>query len=102
MENIFVLLQSVSLYIELYNVVTTEVTEKLQNNVDKLKQVCGYILYITAKNIGRNRGVWCSFHNTHQTFLVSCIPYTDHLCDSFRLTDVNPHFTAPGADTISK
>ena len=57
------------------------------------------IVYIIAKNIyylRRNRGAWHSFHNTHQTFLAPCIRCINHLCDSYRLVDVNPHFTTPG------
>ena len=39
-----------------------------------------------------NRGAWRSVHNANQTFLVPCIRCTDHLCDSCRLTGINPNF----------
>ena len=58
-----------------------------------------YFVHVFAKNIRYlrwNRCAWHSFHNTHQTFLAPCIRCIDHLCDSCRSIDVNPHFTAPG------
>ena len=54
--------------------------------------------YIT-KNISYllwNRGAWRFFHYTYLTIEVQGIRCTNHLHDSFPLTDVNPHFTAPG------
>ena len=54
---------------------------------------------IITKNIRYflwNRGAWCFFHDTYLTIEVQGIRCTDHLHDSFPLTDVNPHFTAPG------
>ena len=50
---------------------------------------------ISDKYLLWNRGVWCSFHNTYQTFLAPCIRCTNHLCDFCLLADVNPHITTP-------
>ena len=58
-----------------------------------------YIYIIITKNIRYllwNRGVWCFFHDTYLTIEVQRIRCTNHLHDSPPLTDVNPHFTAPG------
>ena len=35
---------------------------------------------LTAKNMSYllNRGAWCSFHNTYQTFRAPCVQRTDH------------------------
>ena len=57
------------------------------------------IYIIIAKNIRYllwNRGVWRFFHDTYLTIEVQGIRCTHHLHDSCPLTDVNPHFTAPG------
>ena len=43
-----------------------------------------------------NRGVWRFFHDTYLTIEVQGIRCTNHLHDFCPLTDVNPHFTAPG------
>ena len=56
------------------------------------------ILYIIVKNIRYllpNRGAWHFFNNTYLTNKVQEIRCTNQLRDSCRLTDVNPHFTAP-------
>ena len=53
------------------------------------------IYIIISKNIRYllwNRGLWRSLNNTYPIFLTPCIRYTNHLCDSCDLTDVNPHF----------
>ena len=57
------------------------------------------IYTIIAKNIHYllwNRGAWRFFHDTYLTIKVQGIRCTHHLHDSCPLTDVNPHFTAPG------
>ena len=43
-----------------------------------------------------NRGARRFFHDTYLTIEVQGIRCTNHLHDSCPLTDVNPHFTAPG------
>ena len=48
-----------------------------------------------AKNIRFllwNQGFWRSLSNTYTIFLTPCIRCTNHVCDSFGLIDVNPHF----------
>ena len=53
------------------------------------------IYIIIAKNICYilwNWGFWRSLNNTYPTFLTPCIRCTNHLCDSWGLIDVNPHF----------
>ena len=57
------------------------------------------IYIIINKNIRYllwNRGAWRFFHDTYLTIEVRGIRCTHHLHDSCPLTDVNPHFTAPG------
>ena len=57
------------------------------------------IFIIITKNIRYllwNRWVWHLFHDTYLTIEVQGIWCTNHLHDSCPLTDVNPHFTAPG------
>ena len=58
------------------------------------------IIYIIISNIIRyllwNRRVWRFFHDTYLTIEVQGIRCTHHLNHSCPLTDVNPHFTAPG------
>ena len=54
------------------------------------------IVYIIAKNIRWNRGALRPFLNTYLTFGVMVIRCNNHLRDSCRLTDVNPHVTSPG------
>ena len=64
------------------------------------------ILDIIVKNIRYlllNRCAWHSFHNANKTIWGQDIRCINDLCDSWRLTDVNPHFIPlPGTDTISK
>ena len=61
---------------------------------------CIIIIYIIiSKNIRYllwNRGARRLFHDTYLTIEVQGIRCTNHLHDSCPLTDVNPHFTAPG------
>ena len=45
---------------------------------------------------------WRFFPDTYLTIEVQGIQCTHHLLDSCPLTDVNPHITAPGCDSISK
>ena len=57
------------------------------------------IYIIITKNIRYliwNWGVWRFFHDTYLTIEVQGIRCTNHLQDSCPLTDVNPHFPAPG------
>ena len=57
------------------------------------------IYIIISKNIRYllwNRGARRFFHDTYLTIEVQGIRCTNHLHDSCPLTDVNPHFTAPG------
>ena len=54
------------------------------------------------RNIVSGTGAWCSLNNTYQTFLASCIWYTDHLCDFCGLTHVNIHFILSLLPMISK
>ena len=57
------------------------------------------IYIIISKNICYllwNRGARRFFHDTYLTIEVQGIRCTNHLHDSCSLTDVNPHFTAPG------
>ena len=57
------------------------------------------IYIIITKNIRYllwNRGAWRFFNDTYLTIEVQGIRCTNHLHDSCPLTDVNPHFTAPG------
>ena len=57
------------------------------------------ISYIIVKNIRYlrwNGGAWRFLHNTNHTIQGLGIQCINHLCDSCHLTDVNPHFTAPG------
>ena len=42
-----------------------------------------------------NWGAWRFFYDKYVTIEVQGIWCTDHLHDSFPLTDVNPHFTSP-------
>ena len=54
------------------------------------------IYIIITKNIRYflwNRRFWRSLNNTYPIFLTPCIRCTNHLCDSFDLTDVNPPFS---------
>ena len=58
-----------------------------------------YIYIIISKNIRYllwNRGARRFVHDTYLTIEVHGIRCTNHLHDSCPLTDVNPHFTAPG------
>ena len=82
-----------------------------QNSMPSLKK-CSYIysyifgvftaltIYIIiSKNIRYllwNRAGRRFFHDTYLTIEVQGIRCTNHLHDSCPLTDVNPHFTAPG------
>ena len=53
------------------------------------------IYIIITKNIRYllwNRGFWRLLNNTYTIFLTPCIRCTNHLCDSYGLIDVNPHF----------
>ena len=82
-------------------ILTTKADFETPKNIflDKKNRII-HILYIIAKNmrfLHRNRGAWRSFHNTNQTFLAPCIRCADHLWASCGLTDVNPHFAAPGS-----
>ena len=65
-----------------------------------LQSLCSFCIYIIiAKNIRYllwNRGAWRFFHDKYLTIEVQGIRCTNHLHDSYPLTDVNPHFTAPG------
>ena len=67
---------------------------------------CLPVIYIIiSRNIRYllwNRGAWRFYHDTYLTIEVQGIRCTYHLHDSCPLTDVNPHFTAPGCDSISK
>ena len=47
-----------------------------------------------------NRGAWHFFHDTYLPIKVQGIRCTNHLHDSSPLTDVNPHFTAPGLGAV--
>ena len=63
------------------------------------EKICLIIYIIITKNIRFllwNRGGWRFFHDTYLTIEVQGIRCTNHLHDSCPLTDVNPHFTAPG------
>ena len=58
-----------------------------------------FIYIIISKNIRYllwNRGARRFLHDTYLTIAVQGIRCTNHLHDSCPLTDVNPHFTAPG------
>ena len=60
---------------------------------------CWLIYIIITKNnrhLLGNRGAWRFFHDTYLSIEVQGIRCTNHLHDSFPLTDVNPHFTTPG------
>ena len=60
---------------------------------------CISIYIIISKNIRYllwNRGARRFFRDTYLTIEVQGIRCTNHLHDSCPLTDVNPHFTAPG------
>ena len=58
-------------------------TRFLQIYIIITKNIC-YLLW--------NRGLWCSLNNTYPIFLTPCIRCTNHLCDSYDSTDLNPHF----------
>ena len=63
-----------------------------------LLKLFSYIYIIISKNIRYllwNRGTRCFFHDTYLIIEVQGIRCTNHLHDSWPLTDVNPHFTAP-------
>ena len=65
----------------------------------------GNIYIIITKNICYllwNRGAWRFFLDTYLKIEVQRIRCTNHLHDSCPLTDVNPHFTAPGCQYYSK
>ena len=67
-------------------------------------ELCNFLTYLIiyvkiTKNIRYllwNRGVWRFFHDIYLTIEVQGIRCTNHLLPSCPLTDVNPHFTAPG------
>ena len=53
------------------------------------------IYIIISKNIRYllwNRGFWRLLNNTYTIYLTPCIWCTNHLCDSYGLIDVDPHF----------
>ena len=61
-----------------------------------LRIECNSIIYLiitkTIRYLLWNRRFWCALNNAYPIFLTPCIPWTNHLCDSCDLTDVNPHF----------
>ena len=64
-------------------------------SVYKLKNWTNIIYIIITKNICYllwNKGLWRSLNNTYPIFLTPCIRCTNHLYDSYDLTDVIRHF----------
>ena len=83
----------------------TRWTAKLQKKLSAIHEVCiqkkwtillliSHLYYNYEKYplFLWNRGFWRSLNNTYPIYLTPCIRCTNHLCDSYDLIDVNPHF----------
>ena len=88
----------IDLYIYIYIFITAQISIVIiQPKISNYRYSPSQIMYIIiTKNLLWNWGVWRFFHDTYLTIEVQGIRCTNHLHDSCPLTDVNPHFTAPG------
>ena len=98
--------QDIYIYIYIYIQYQKSSTSKTKYRGDAQgKPPKAPIYIIITKNIRYllwNRGLWRSLDNTYPIFLNPCIRYTNHLCDSCDLTDVNSHSDPVTAPNDSK